>query len=417
MQFYYLTVINGLEARNLLELGVLERLLVDSDKGAVIVTPAFNDAILLRSVTSERVRVVAPCVPDLGGLRGFVNRQWKNARRAAARRAWALIEEMLYSPNLYAETFRRFPPCAVIINPRNFPDVSLGLAARRRHVPVLGVVPSWDNILKGLRVRSDWLAVWNPVNRDEAIQLEGVPPKRVEIVGPVQFDPYFAPDVIRPREEFLTSLGLDPARPVILFPTSATSLAGDQTSMLDTLLQASRDGRLDRSPQIVCRPYPRDSLWPYARYLHRADVHVDVNIDVNPVLGATMNVAQIRHMANLLAHSAVMVNYATTVTLEAAIFDTPTILLAYTDSDDADRIRHWIERKHFDKHFRGIVERDLAPVVRNECQLIDWINRFLADPGLYREQRKQIVSDWVYYVDGRSADRLADWIGQKALSA
>ena len=43
-------------------------------------------------------------------------------------------------------------------------------------------------------------------------------------------------------------------------------------------------------------------------------------------------------------------------------------------------------------------------------QGVGWVNRYLDDPGLYREQRASIVRDWVQFTDGQSGRRLGDAI-------
>ena len=69
-------------------------------------------------------------------------------------------------------------------------------------IPTLGIVRSWDNVYKGIRRRPQQLAVWNTVNRDELLDLEGYRPDQVHIIGSPQFDPYFDADQnLEPRPD------------------------------------------------------------------------------------------------------------------------------------------------------------------------------------------------------------------------
>jgi hypothetical protein len=108
-----------------------------------------------------------------------------------------------------------------------------------------------------------------------------------------------------------------------------------------------------------------------------------------------------------------MVNLATTVTLEAAIVDTPTVLVAYSPIDP-DEMERYVVGLHFRMHYKALVERDLVPVVREPGQLVSWINRYLDSPDLYRAQRATIVREWVQFTDGGSGHRLGDVILQQA---
>jgi hypothetical protein len=95
------------------------------------------------------------------------------------------------------------------------------------------------------------------------------------------------------------------------------------------------------------------------------------------------------------------------VTLEAAIVDTPTLLVAFSPVDP-DEMQRYVVDLHFRMHYADLVTRDLVPVAWDRPQLVDWVNQYLADPGLYRAQRAEIVRDWVQFTDGRSGVRLGE---------
>ena len=118
-------------------------------------------------------------------------------------------------------------------------------------------------------------------------------------------------------------------------------------------------------------------------------------------------------MVGLLRHTDVMVNFATTVTLEAAITDTPTLLVAFSPIDP-EEMQRYVVGLHFKMHYKALVERDLVPVAWNRDELVGWINRYLDDPSLYRSQRASIVRDWVQFTDGCSGARLGDAILEAA---
>jgi CDP-glycerol glycerophosphotransferase (TagB/SpsB family) len=121
----------------------------------------------------------------------------------------------------------------------------------------------------------------------------------------------------------------------------------------------------------------------------------------------------LQRQANLLAHADVIITPASTVTLEGAIFDTPTLVLAYNDSDP-DTIRDVLEKLTFVRHFKAIVARKLVPVAHSAEETVCWINRLLSDPGAFQAERKEIVRDWVGFTDGKSASRSARAIANLA---
>ena len=118
-------------------------------------------------------------------------------------------------------------------------------------------------------------------------------------------------------------------------------------------------------------------------------------------------------MAGLLRHADVMVNFATTVTLESAIVDTPTLLVAFSPIDP-DEMQRYVVGLHFRMHYRALVERDLVPIAWDRAGLVGWVNRYLADPSCYRAARQTIVREWVQSTDGRSGERLGEAILRQA---
>jgi hypothetical protein len=207
----------------------------------------------------------------------------------------------------------------------------------------------------------------------------------------------------------LAELGLDPNKKTLLLATSSFTYDSDQTYLVDMLVEAIRDGNIRHPVQIVLRLHPDDRVGRYLKYRHLPEVILDIPERYLATLGWTMTVADLERMAALVQAADVMVNFATTVTLEAAIVDTPTLLVAFSPIDP-DEMQRYVVGLHFKMHYRALVERDLVPIAWNREQLVSWINRYLDDPSLYRQQRASIVRDWVQFTDGRSGQRLGDAI-------
>jgi CDP-glycerol glycerophosphotransferase (TagB/SpsB family) len=163
----------------------------------------------------------------------------------------------------------------------------------------------------------------------------------------------------------------------------------------------------------VLRLHPDDRVGRYLKYRHAPEVILDIPDRYLATLGWTMAADDLERMAALVRAADVMVNFATTVTLEAAIVDTPTLLVAFSPIDP-EEMQRYVVGLHFKMHYKDLVDRDLVPVAWNRDQLVGWINRYLDDPALYREQRAAIVREWVQFTDGRSGQRLGDAILRRA---
>jgi hypothetical protein len=409
----FITIQTGMVARDLLECGPVERVLGHPDARVVLLTPGARDPAFVADVAGDRVCVVpqVPYAPSTLVWR-IMTRRWRHARSPRVADLFHRLEErFIPSEPSYDALLREHAPALVVSgDPLRPGDANLIAQAHRHGVPTLGSVRSWDNILKHLRTRPDALTVWNARNAREATEVDLYRPAAVTQVGAPQLDVYFHPEEwMTSREALCASEGLDPTKKILLLATSSFTYESDQTFLVDMVLDAIGSGAIRQPLQVVVRLHPDDRVGRYLKYRHVPGVTLDVPERYLATLGWTMTRADLGRMANLLHHADLMVNFATTVTLESAITDTPTLLVAFSPIDPQEMERY-VVGLHFKMHYRPIVERDLAPVAWDRDALVAWINRYLDDPCLYKAQRAELVREWVQFTDGRSGERLGDAI-------
>jgi hypothetical protein len=459
----FISVQTGMVVRDILRCGALDRVLSQPDARVVLLTPGVRDPAVCAEFASDRVAIVpqVPYAPSSMVWR-LMLRRWRHARSAGMADAVHRLEERLIPvPDAYARLFDEYAPSLVVSgDPLRPGDANLIAAARQRGVPSLGSVRSWDNILKHLRTRPDALTVWHARNAREAVEVDRYRPQQISQVGAPQLDVYFRAQIDEARVEApalrtltgsrdmpsgqpsltanpnanghaaratgvvhdlpnaarhtretsdLADLGLDPHKKTLLLATSSFTYDSDQTYLVDMLIDAIRGGEIRHPLQIVLRLHPDDRVGRYLKYRHAPEVFLDIPDRYLATLGWTMTTADLERMAALARAADVMVNFATTVTVEAAIVDTPTLLVAFSPIDP-DEMQRYVVGLHFKMHYKDLVERDLVPVAWNRDQLVGWVNRYLDAPDLYREQRAAIVREWVQFTDGRSGQRLGDAI-------
>lgn len=134
-------------------------------------------------------------------------------------------------------------------------------AARTLRMPVAAAIASWDHLTtKGLiKVLPDRVLVWNDVQRREAVKLHGVPRRRIVVTGAQLFDQWFARTPKLEREAFLAPLGLDPARPYLLYVGSSPNVAPAEREIpfvLEWVEALRRAERPVRDVGVLVRPHP-----------------------------------------------------------------------------------------------------------------------------------------------------------------
>jgi hypothetical protein len=299
----------------------------------------------------------------------------------------------------------------VLTHPLFHSEMPLFRAANELNIPTLGVLRSWDNLYKGLRILPDTLAVWNEVNRDEAVRLIGYDAEHVKIVGGAQFDPYFAADAIWTREKFAAYYQLDKTRPVIVLATLGAFInLYDETYLVDWLLKEIENGAIPNKPQVIIRLHPASKFEQFQKYLSHPDVRISYINGYIPSLGWTMSRADVIAVANLLHYANVVISPGSTITIETAIFDTPTVVpLFHTYQPELGKQQYDF---HLRNHFKRLSELDLVPFVNTPEELLSAVNRAMADKSWYQKQRLQLIKDYIYFTDGCSTQRLVELIVQ-----
>ncbi|NUQ60358.1 MAG: hypothetical protein HUU12_13460 [Anaerolineales bacterium] len=220
--------------------------------------------------------------------------------------------------------------------------------AQKQNLPVFASITNYDNIVNmGYRgYTPTCLAVWSQQMADEAIRLHGIPASKIEVTGPLQYDRFIQPLPIG-RDEFLKSIDLDPAKKTIFFAGGVNITRYFEIYKLFI----EQKSRVSSEPfNFVVRPYPHGKLlgspgWQALEKLFRQEgvylsnpgsieaagdrrneYQMDLNFDEGP-----------DELAYLLHYSDVMINYFSTISLEAAICDLPVIHLGdiriFTETD------------------------------------------------------------------------------------
>ncbi len=262
---------------------------------------------------------------------GDPERAWPRARFLSdlARR----IEACLPAPGETLKALRDAKPDAVLVTPLvdfNSDQVDLVKATRRLGLPCALAVASWDNLTnKGLiQVAPDRLLVWNEAQREEAAQLHGIPAERVVVTGAQLFDHWFERRPSRDRETFCREVGLDPARPIILYTCSSVFIARQEAGFVKRWLERLRShpDPLLREAGVLIRPHPGSAK--YAAQWDAPEIAGRPNVAVFPRAGGypVVEAAQANYYDSL-HHAAAVFGINTSALLEAGIVGRPTFTL------------------------------------------------------------------------------------------
>jgi hypothetical protein len=137
------------------------------------------------------------------------------------------------------------------------------LRSARAHGARTGLcVASWDHLSSKARIAElpDRVFVWNDTQKDEAVELHGVPAASVVVTGAQCYDEWYDRRPVRTREAFCATLRLPADRPLILYACSAFSPATPiEAAFVRRWIEGLRasDDPLLRSAAILVRPHPQ----------------------------------------------------------------------------------------------------------------------------------------------------------------
>ena len=280
-----------------------------------------------RYARSTKIAARAAEYAPVGWTEAFARRPWLRRNWRLARRGLALAESVMPHER-YFELFLKAERADVLLVT---PLVDFGSyqtdyvkAAHRIGLPVAFLPFSWDNLTnRGLvRVPPDRVLVWNAHQQREAVDLHDVPADRVVIVGAPRFDEFVAMRPSTTRAAFCGSVGLDPARPFVLYTCSSAFVAPREVEFIrqwiDELRCASDEAV--RRIGILVRPHPaNDEQWEGVDFSELRDV---------AVWSHKATVQADRALYDSIHHSAAVVGLNTSAMIEAAIVGRPVLTIA-----------------------------------------------------------------------------------------
>ena len=115
-----------------------------------------------------------------------------------------------------------------------------------------------------------------------------------------------------------------------------------------------------------------------------------------------------QHLADTLRHSDVIVNVASTIAIEAAIFDTPVVNVAF-DGETESPFEQSARRYYRFTHYVNITRHGAVRVAATPDELVSARRR--ATSPIRRSTptaRRKVALEQCQFLDGRAAERVAD---------
>ncbi|MES2776756.1 MAG: hypothetical protein V4722_21435 [Bacteroidota bacterium] len=286
---------------------------------------------------------------------------------------------------------------------RSMESMPVMLAATDAGIKAVVAIFSWDNLPKAtLFCRGNQYFVWSEYMKGEILKYyPEIDENAVEITGTPQFDFYRKGDWIETKEAFYDRFNIPADKKIICFSGDDTITSPFDDLFLQDSCKAVAEMNEAERPVILFRGVPTESS---ARYQHVFDQYPNIVIEAKPLWKQAEGsgwhlfyptIEDLKLLVNLCYHSCGVINLGSTMGLDFAMFNRPTLYVKYNHDRKYPR---WNMVDVYDlQHFKTLEGLDAVGWVNAESELLPMIRKLLEQPQLIGKDklmwRKRITQD------------------------
>jgi len=325
---------------------------------------------------------------------------------------WLRKRKLGSLPRLGTHYFEKYKPSLVFYATLYSRNLCLEHGAKQRGIPSVAFVLSWDNpTSKGpFPVHPDRVIVWNNILKKELIEYHGYKENELFVSGVPQFDIYSQREKYLSKNEFFDKWKLDSGKKLVTYTTGTPGTSPFDHEVVDLLVKSMNAGEFSQAVQLLIRLHPKDRESDYEKFrgvpavtLQSPGRKAKTNDSWNP------SQEDMHGLAELMLYSDVVINVASTITIDASAFDTPVVNVAY---DGYETLKHADScRRYYDyEHYVPIVNSGGVKIAYGNAEAVRFANDYLHDPKLDADGRKKIIDQQCYKMDGASGERIAEYL-------
>ena len=292
-------------------------------------------------------------------------------------------------------------------------DVPLAREAKKRKIPILGMVRSWDNLSSHglLRIVPDVFFLQNAFLKEMALLHQALDERKVpiHIVGLPHYDAYMRPRAI-PWEKLCTLLGLDSSKKIILYGAMGSFLFKHEHDMPRILDRVIEHTRLSETAQVLYRAHPKFILKDEFATLPNVILSTPTSYTAKEHEYTSEDV-----LISTIVHADVVITCGSTFAIDAIILGRPVICISFDGEQTAD---YWESAARFYDlytHYEAFIETSKTPVAKNEKELAQMILNGIKRGNCDRQTREAVIRRFAPWYEGGSAKRLADSLRKEIL--
>ena len=254
----------------------------------------------------------------------------------------------------------------------------------------------------------------------EAQEMFLIDSKKIFVSGIPRFDKYLkSKNFVRSREEFFADNKIPSSKKLLLYCTGSSTTGVskfDDTSpepaIAKFLADKNLEGFFGSDVFLIVRLHPQavEENYEFLKAYENTQVQVP---------GRSSNFHdrifsdkdELRYI-ELLKYSSVMINIASTVTIDAAVFDLPIVCINFDFFGDRP-LKFSVKKFYEFEHYRKLRTTNGFDLANSREEMIELVNRNFNFPERLKSGRNEIVNMQCGKLDGKAGERIAEYILNK----
>jgi len=265
------------------------------------------------------------------------------------------------------------------------------LAARLR-IKFITIVHSWDNLPSRGFLAADptGLLVWNNTMKKQAIEMHGLSESSIEIIGVPQFHYYMKIQYGISEGYFTEKYQIPGYKKVITYTCSAERVFPDEEIFIEKLVEWVNHN----DHYLIIRLHPTERAEYYNNKFSSCN---NTFVDLPDGLFAATIVnnlnssdVAVKDFIALMKYSDVVINLASTTSLDAILFDTPVVCIAFNSDKSLEGSWNEAGKWYDSSHYSEISKSNAVTITNSYPDMVGAINKYLDNPEIDRENRSRL---------------------------
>lgn len=295
---------------------------------------------------------------------------------------------------------------------------SLFRLLHKKQIPVWTHILSFDNLTSRSFIPINFFdkyLVWNNRMKQELAKYYDITEHKIDIVGTPQFDfhlidPQNYDNDIEIFWKEISNNGF------ILYCANHLHLTPKEPQLLEKILLRLRKENLNSVKKVILRLHPMDD---FARWDDLLEAFPEVILNTpwkqsnsDAKYWGSPTLQDLHLFSYLLQSASVILHVASTVSIDAAIANTPIVCLGFHPEDTLENIKY--HDYHFTNHYRAIIDSEAVALAQDMDSLIYHVNEAIENPALRELSRKKLANYYCNDLTALSKEKILKLVKQYA---